>query len=131
MGHEGDMTPRKSARMNSPSPAPDDVAAAAARDFARAVCDRWNARLGPGLLGVYLLGSLAHGGFNRRYSDIDMALIVETPLSPPVIEALRADATKVSNDLTTKLSIFWADRGFSAGRFPLLDRIDYSIMPWR
>ena len=111
--------------MNAPSPAPNDVAAAAAQDFARAVSARWNAHLGPGLLGVYLLGSLAHGGFSHRYSDIDMALIVEAPLSPPAIEALRADAAKVSNDLTMKLSIFWANRGFSAGRFPLLDRIDY------
>lgn len=106
-------------------PDPDGAAAAAARDFARAVCGHWQARLGGELIGVYLLGSLAHGGFSRRYSDIDMAIIAETPMAPAVLDALRADAADVSPDLTAKLSIFWADRGFTAGRLPVLDRVDY------
>jgi len=105
--------------------AADDQAAAAARDFARAASGRWKARLGGELVGVYLLGSLAHGGFSRRYSDIDMGLIAETPLPQPVLEALRADAVAVSREMTGKLSIFWADRNLSAGRFPPLDRVDY------
>ena len=105
---------------------PNNSAAATAREFARAVGDQWEARLGAGgLLGVYLIGSLAHGGFSRRYSDIDMALIVETPISPAVLDTLRADAANISNEFAAKLSIFWADRGFGAGRLPVLDRIDY------
>jgi predicted nucleotidyltransferase len=103
----------------------DELAAAAARDFARIVSERWQARLSAGVLGIYLLGSLAHGGFSRRYSDIDMALVAETPISPAVLEALRADAAQVMNDLAAKLSVFWTDRRFTAGRFPVLDRIDY------
>jgi predicted nucleotidyltransferase len=104
---------------------PDNLAEAAAREFARAVSARWQETLGDGLLGVYLIGSLAHGGFNRRYSDIDMALIVAEPLAPATLDALRAEAAKVSADLAAKLSIFWTDRSFAVGRFPILDRIDY------
>src|SRR5581483_2400606 len=48
---------------------PDSIAANAAHDFAQALAPRWSAQLGSNLLGVYLLGSLAHGGFSRRYSD--------------------------------------------------------------
>jgi predicted nucleotidyltransferase len=29
------------------------------------------------LLGAYLIGSLAHAGFSRRYSHIDIALVTE------------------------------------------------------
>jgi predicted nucleotidyltransferase len=106
-------------------PDADDLAAAAARDFVRTVSGHWQARLGAGVLGIYLFGSLAHRGFSRRYSDIDMALVTEAPISPAVLEALRADAAKVTNDLAAKLSIFWTDRSFTAGRFPVLDRVDY------
>ena len=55
----------------------DDSAVAAARVFAGSVAALLDAKAGAGLLGVYLLGSLAHGGFNRRYSDIDMAFVRE------------------------------------------------------
>ena len=55
----------------------DDSAVAAARVFAEGVAALLDAKTGAGLLGAYLLGSLAHGGFNRRYSDIDMALVTE------------------------------------------------------
>ena len=56
-------------RMSSSPAESNDLAAVAARDLARAVGDQWETRLGAGLLGVYLIGSLAHGGFSRRYSD--------------------------------------------------------------
>ena len=64
------------------SASPNDVAGAAAEDFARGTAALWQARLGTRLLGVYLIGSLAHGGFNRRYSDIDMAIVAEDELGP-------------------------------------------------
>jgi hypothetical protein len=38
---------------------------------------------------------------------------------------MRADAAAISDELATKLSIFWTDRAFLAGRFPPLDRADY------
>jgi len=104
---------------------PDDVAAQAARDFARAVAARWQVRLGNDLLGVYLIGSLAHGGFSRRYSDLDVAVVTEAGLAPAAFDALHADARAASTELAGKLSIFWTDRSFSAGRFPPLDRADY------
>jgi predicted nucleotidyltransferase len=103
----------------------NEAAESAAREFAGALCVRWQSTLGGGVLGIYCIGSLAHGGFSRRYSDIDMAVIVAEPLAPDVLEMLRADAVRVSAELAAKLSIFWTDRSFTVGRFPVLDRIDY------
>lgn len=100
------------------------AARAAAVEFAGALARSWQADLGPRLLGAYLIGSLAHGGFNRRYSDIDMALIAEGGLREIDLESMRAAAVTLSPDLAAKLSIFWADRNFTLGRFPPLDRLD-------
>src|SRR5439155_22816501 len=86
---------------------------------------QWQADLGDGLVGIYLLGSLAHGGFSRRYSDIDMAVIAERGLAPAMLDALKAVAVGVSSELGPKVSIFWTDRRFGVGRFPPLDRADY------
>ncbi len=72
-----------------------------------------------------MLGSLAHGGFNRLYSDIDMALVAENGIDQATLEAVKTEAAALSPELTTKLSIFWSNRQFSMGRFPLLDRVDY------
>jgi predicted nucleotidyltransferase len=107
------------------SPPPDDLAAAAARDFARSACDRWQTGLGRDLLGIYLLGSLAHGGFSRRYSDIDMAVITESGLTPAALGSLKAASEALSPELGPKVSVFWTDRRFAVGRFPPLDRADY------
>ena len=103
----------------------DDPAVSAARAFAGGVAALLDARTGDGLLGVYLLGSLAHGGFNRRYSDIDMALVTENGIDQTTLEAVKTEAAALSPELTTKLSIFWSDRRFTIGRFPPLDRVDY------
>lgn len=108
-----------------PTSPDDQIAAAAACDFARRVALQWQANLGDELLGIYLLGSLAHGGFSRRYSDIDIAVITESGLTPAALDALKAAAAGVSAELGPKVSIFWTDRGFSVGRFPPLDRADY------
>ena len=81
--------------------------------------------LGEDLLGFYLLGSLAHGGFNRRYSDIDIGLILKTSQSTFHLEELRKQAAYQAPDLANKVSIFWTDRTFSVGRFAPLDRLDY------
>jgi predicted nucleotidyltransferase len=103
----------------------DDSAGAAARGFAERVAALLDAKTGAGLLGVYLLGSLAHGGFNRRYSDIDLALVAENGIDQATLEAAKAEAAALSPELVTKLSIFWSNRQFSIGRFPPLDRVDY------
>ena len=104
---------------------PDDLAAAAACDFARTLSARWQAQLGDDLIGLYIIGSLAHGGFSRRYSDIDIALVNEQALAPAALEGLRRQANGVSAELGPKVSVFWTDRGFTVGRFPPLDRADY------
>ena len=103
----------------------DDSAIAAACVFAEGVAAFLDAKAGDSLLGVYLLGSLAHGGFNRRYSDVDMAVVTENGIDQATLDAVRADAAALSPELGTKLSIFWSDRRFSIGRFPPLDRVDY------
>lgn len=104
---------------------PDDVARAAALDFAQRLARECQRALGSELLGAYLIGSLAHAGFSRRYSDVDVAVVTATGLSAPVLERLRHDAVALSADWGPKLSVFWTDRDFSVGRFPPLDRIDY------
>ncbi len=107
-------------------PTTDDDVRNSAGEFAQAMAAFWQDRLGAELLGVYLLGSLAHGGFNRRYSDIDMAVIAENGLAEDLRDGgMRDEAARLSPELASKLSLFWTDRGFSVGRFPPLDRADY------
>jgi predicted nucleotidyltransferase len=77
------------------------------------------------LAGIYLIGSLAHGGYSARYSDIDMALVTEDPLAAGEIDLVNEKAALHSAAFAERLSLFWADENFSAGRFPPLDRIDY------
>jgi predicted nucleotidyltransferase len=103
----------------------DTDASENARGFARSIADYWQEQLGERLLGFYLLGSLAHGGFSARYSDIDAGLISTDGVTPAEIEAMRQHARDIVPDLATRLSLFWSDRGFTIGRFPPLDRLDY------
>lgn len=94
-------------------------------DFARHVAELWDRALGQRLLGFYFIGSLAHGGFGARYSDIDLALIAEDPITSGELQSIQREAAAHSPALAAKLSLFWADRYFAAGRFPPLDRVDY------
>ena len=103
----------------------NEIARTEAVDFARRLVEHWRETLGAELLGVYLIGSLAHAGFNRRYSDIDMAIVTEAGLSQDALDGLKNEAVALSGDWGSKVSIFWADRHFSLGRFPPLDRVDY------
>ena len=104
---------------------PNELAKTAAIDFARRLVSLWQATLGTELLGAYLIGSMAHAGFSRRYSDVDMALVTGTGLPPRVLDRLQEEAIALSADWGSKVSLFWTDRHFSLGRFPPLDRIDY------
>lgn len=103
----------------------DTAAAEQARGFARGMADYWQEQLGERMLGFYVIGSLAHGGFSTRYSDIDVGLVSTDGVTPNEIEAMRQHARKRTPDLASKLSLFWTDRGFAIGRFPPLDRVDY------
>ena len=103
----------------------DEFAKTAAIDFARCLVRHWQEALGTELLGAYLIGSLAHAGFSRRYSDIDVALVTTAGLSAQALDRLRSEALALSADWGPKVSVFWTDRHFSLGRFPTLDRVDY------
>jgi hypothetical protein len=104
---------------------PDQAARGAAIEFARRLVVLWHEALGTDLLGAYLIGSLAHAGFSRRYSDVDLALVTRAGLGSPMLERMRSDAIVLSAEWGPKVSVFWADRHFSLGRFPPLDRVDY------
>src|SRR5215468_7917559 len=103
----------------------DELASASAKSFAQklaATLDQW---LEARLCGAYLLGSLAHGGFSRRYSDLDMALVVDDGLTERELSNIRKAATELSPTWNARLSIFWSDPDFVVGRFPPLDLVDY------
>jgi len=97
----------------------------AAFAFAQHVGGLWHDLLGERLGGVYLIGSLAHGGYRAAYSDIDIALISQTPLGAADFDVVNCKISLSSAVLGSKVSLFWTDTTFSAGRFPPLDRIDY------
>jgi len=103
----------------------DEAVRDAAIELAKQLCRSASGRLGNEFLGFYLLGSLAHGGFNRRYSDIDVALISEYGVDEAFLEVLKVEAEAIAPDLANRVSLFWADSEFSKGRFPPLDRLDY------
>jgi hypothetical protein len=92
----------------------------------------YQAALGERLLAAYALGGLAHGGFSRLVSDIDLGLIVSDPLRSDDAEAIQAVAEterSKGSELHERLSVFWGTpctlRGEqSGGRFPALDRLD-------
>src|ERR1700726_746422 len=74
--------------------------------FARHVAELWDRTLGRRLLGFYRIGSLAHGGFGARYSDIDLALIAEVPITSGELQAVQREAAAHSPVLAAKLSLF-------------------------
>lgn len=104
---------------------PNGLARAAAVGLVRRLVPHCRQILGSDLLGVYLIGSMAHAGFSWRYSDLDIALVTVNGLSSQAQDRIRNKAVALSADWAAKLSVFWADRHFSTGRFPPLDRIDY------
>jgi hypothetical protein len=105
--------------------AKNQTARTAALAFTDALASVCQVQLGERLIGVYLIGSLAHGGFSHRYSDIDVALVTENSLDTAELTTLRALAAKENAALSEKLSVFWANRQFTTGRLPPLDRADY------
>jgi predicted nucleotidyltransferase len=110
-----------------------DEARAASGNFAAAepahlvhrAAELWDDYLGDRLSGLYLIGSLAHGGYSARYSDIDVALVTNALLTTEELEAVLKVAEVVGESFAEKLSLFWTDDTFASGRFPILDRIDY------
>jgi len=98
---------------------------AAALELVHHVAQAWQRHLDQRLVGIYLVGSLAHGGYSGRYSDIDVALIAEGLLDFSELDRVNREAATHSAPLAARLSVFWTNSGFLSGRFPPLDRIDY------
>lgn len=88
------------------------------------VAEHFRSELGPSLVEVYKLGSLAHGGFSVIYSDIDVGLLLNCQEPPSEIAALVTDAKTLQPELGNKLSVFWGNPAFSWGRLPIIDRLD-------
>ena len=90
------------------------------------------ARLGERLLSAYAIGSLAHGGFSRAVSDIDLALLTDERRDrdmTAVVAAVAADVAGSGLALGNRLSVFHApwDRFADPpgdARFPPIDRHD-------
>ena len=58
-------------------------------ELIEALLDRVQAVLDDNLVGFYLRGSLALGGFNKKTSDVDVLVVTESPVSGSEFEALR------------------------------------------
>lgn len=93
---------------------------------------------GARLLGIYLIGSLAHGGFAPAASDVGVALILSDPLTErdaEQISALAAYCAAAHPRYGRRLSLFWTspaafagtDDVQVAGRFPAIDRLDLML----
>lgn len=99
--------------------------------LARAVA-AYQAAFGSRLVAGYALGSLAHGGFSRLVSDVDLGLILRDPVRLSDRRVIRAVAASVAHGgpaLADRLSVFWGTPATLAGRarggrFPPLDRLD-------
>jgi hypothetical protein len=66
------------------------VSEAAARLYVDELVARLRGVLGDELVGVYLIGSLALGGYEPGRSDVDVAVVVDAPLPAAVKEAVVA-----------------------------------------
>ncbi|WP_410569352.1 hypothetical protein [Amycolatopsis sp. cmx-4-61] len=98
-----------------------------AREIAVEAAGAYREALGERLIGAYLLGSLAYGGYSPAASDIDVALVLTDAGDRSPVEAT-TEALQQRSPLHRKLSVFWASlpalrEGRDDGRFPALDRL--------
>ncbi|MGF1743135.1 hypothetical protein L4C34_19120 [Vibrio profundum] len=88
--------------------------------------------LGNRCMSVYLMGSLARGGFSEVASDIDMGIILSgTPQENDfsIIEEIQANVVANYPQIDNNVSIFWGTiesiNGVTdVGRYPPFDRLD-------
>ena len=88
------------------------------------VAEYFKSQLGPSLVEVYKIGSLAHGGFSNVYSDIDVGLILNCPNPPEGMDGLISTAKELDPVYGKRLSVFWGNPECNWGRLPALDRLD-------
>jgi hypothetical protein len=104
---------------------PVSAARAVAAETAQALADAFAERL----TAVYLLGSVAYGGYAAAVSDIDVAAVLADRRSgdPDTVTAT-VEALRERTALHRKLSVFWSSlpalrAGHDDGRFPAIDRV--------
>ena len=81
---------------------------------------------------LYVMGSLARGGFSPAVSDIDLGVVLAGPLEPgdpSSIDAIVRRARERHTSLPNPVSIFWGsveslNGSALGGRFPPFDRLD-------
>jgi predicted nucleotidyltransferase len=93
-------------------------------DYVAGVAGYFKTVLADSVIEVYRLGSLAHGGFSKMYSDIDVGLLLNCTEPPVAIPGLIAEAKALDAEYGKKLSIFWGNPDFNWGRLPVIDRLD-------
>jgi predicted nucleotidyltransferase len=93
-------------------------------EYVARVAEHFRSELGPSLVEVYKLGSLAHGGFSATYSDLDVGLLLNCQEPPSDIAAFVTQAKSLHCELGKKLSVFWGNPEFSWGRLPVIDQLD-------
>jgi hypothetical protein len=106
------------------------MTAAAARAVAEESAHAYQKVFADRCVAVYLLGSLAHGGYAPAVSDIDLAVILtDTSGGDADTVADTHQALGQRDPLYRKLSVFWGSLpalryGRDDGRFPAVDRLD-------
>jgi len=93
-------------------------------DYVARVAAYFKSALADSLIDAYQLGSLAHGGFSKIYSDIDVGLLLKCTEPPDQMSYLIAAAKSIHPEYGKKLSIFWGNPDFNWGRLPVIDRLD-------
>lgn len=81
---------------------------------------------------VYIMGSLARGGFSEVASDIDIGIIIGGKLEEDdqsIVEEIQYKVIKKYSNVNNNISIFWGTiesiNGLvDAGRYPPFDRLD-------
>ncbi|NES84803.1 MAG: nucleotidyltransferase domain-containing protein [Moorea sp. SIO2B7] len=81
---------------------------------------------------VYIMGSLARGGFSEIVSDIDIGIIIEEPIEQEdkiTIDKIKTRYIQKYPSVKNNISIFWGSVDslngvVDEGRFPPFDRID-------
>jgi predicted nucleotidyltransferase len=83
-------------------------------------------------IAVYVMGSLARGGFSELTSDIDIGILLTNELKADDvirIESIRSETVQKYSSVKNSLSIFWGSiesiNGLvNGGRYPPFDRLD-------
>ena len=80
---------------------------------------------------IYIMGSLARGGFSEIASDIDLGIVFSGQLydAKEKIKIILSDTKKKFPTVNNKISIFWGsiesiNGQIEAGRYPPFDRLD-------